>query len=229
MKKIFKLLIIVLMFSIINVNAENIDTTRTNNITLKYSYGDTNFSNAKGYLYKIADYNADGTLSYKEEFNNITEDIFKLTTTEINALSVSIDNTITQNEIASSYEGITNAEGITQLTSVSTGIYLLKMDTVTNNDYQYKSIPTLISVPLYDEVNNQYKYDLSIVVKTEAKYIGVETGNGDTTEPPNTVDKIIIYVSIFVISLLAIVGLVFYINKVKKEGKKNEKTNNKNI
>lgn len=225
MKKTFLIIVLVIItFFSINVNAENIDTTRTSTVNIKYSYGDTNFNNKKAYLYKIADINAEGELIYTEKFTDLELNLDNLTSSELNALTVKISNQIEQQDIPHTHEQVTNAEGLAEFNSLQTGIYLLKIDTVTNKDYQYKAIPMLISIPLYDEVNKQYKYDLSIIAKTEAKYIGEQVNDGNTTNPPNTVDSIMIYAAVFIISILCIIGLVCYIKKINKEGSnKNEK------
>lgn len=219
-KTLLKITLIVITFFAINVNAENIDSIRLNNITIKYSYGDTNFSNKKVYLYKLADIDVSGELKYTENFTDLELNLNNLTTSELNALTVKISNQVTQENIQHTFEQVTDTEGIAKFNSLPTGIYLLKIDTVTNKDYQYKAIPMLISIPLYDEVNKQYRYDLSIIAKTEAKYIGEQLNNGNTTNPPNTVDSIMIYVAVFIISILCIIGLVCYINKIKKKGSK---------
>lgn len=228
MKKIiYKVLIVLMMFSVMNVHAENIDPTKESTITVKYSYGNTNFSNSNAYLYKIADLDEYGNLTYTEEFKDINANLKDLTTSELNALTVAIDNEIGQKDIPYISKQVTNSEGLAEFNSLQTGVYLLKIDPVTNKDYQYKVTPTLISLPLYDEVNNGYRYDISVMAKTEAKFIGNQTGDGNTTNPPNTVDLIMIYAAIFVISLLCIIGLVCYIKKIKKEGNiENEKENN---
>ena len=217
MKKIIKIFIVILLFSIINVNTENIDSTKNGSISLKYSYGDKNFNNSKAYLFKIATLDENGNLTYADDFKNLNIDLGNLTTSELNALSETIDNQITQQKISPIDEQITANDGSAQFNTLQTGIYFLRLDTVTDKDYQYKALPTLISIPLYDEVNNQYKYDLSVMVKTEAKYIGDQIDNGNTTDPPNTIDKIMIYVAIFIISLICIIGLVCYINKINKK------------
>lgn len=225
-KTIYKILIVLLVFTVVNVHAENIDPTKESTITVKYSYGNTNFSNSNAYLYKIAELDEYGNLTYTEEFENIDSNLKNLTVSQLNALTVALDNEISQKDIPYLQTQVTNNEGLAEFNSLTTGVYLLKIDSVTNNDYQYKVVPTLISLPLYDEVNQEYKYDVSIMSKTEAKFIGNQTGDGNTTNPPNTVDLIMIYAAVFIISLLCIIGLVCYIKKIKKEGNKNEKENN---
>lgn len=228
MKKIvYKVLIILMMFQTITVHAENIDPTKESTIAVKYSYGDINFSNSNAYLYKIASLDEYGVLTYTEDFKNISSDLKDLTSSELNALTVAIDNEISSKNISHIAQQITNNEGLATFESLETGVYLLKIDSVTNKDYQYKVVPTLISLPLIDQTTDQYLYDVYIMAKTEAKFIGSQTGDGNTTSPPNTVDMIMIYVAVFIIALLCIIGLVCYINKIKKEGKKeDEKANN---
>ncbi len=228
MKKIFyKIFIILLMFSVINVHAENIDPTKESTITVKYSYGDTNFTNVNTYLYKIASLDQYGVLTYTEDFQNISADLKDLTTSELNALTVALDNEISQKQISQIDMQVTNNEGLATFKSQQAGVYLLKIDNVVTKDYRYKVVPTLISLPLIDQTTSQYRYDVSIMAKTEAKFIGSQTSDGNTTNPPNTVDMIMVYVAVFIICLLCMIGLVCYINKIKKEGKeKNEKENN---
>ena len=69
-KTILKMIIVIIAFFSISVNAENINSERLNTVTIKYSYGDSNFDNKKVYLYKIADINSEGKFIYNEEFTN---------------------------------------------------------------------------------------------------------------------------------------------------------------
>lgn len=228
MKNIFKLLSVLLMLSSINVFALNIDTSENSSISLKHTYGDKVFSNTNAYIYKIASLDEYGTITYTDNFADLDIDLKNLTTQELNALSVTLDSKVKQGEIPADLESKTNEAGIAQFNSLNPGVYLIKIDTVEDKDYRYKVLPMLISLPLYDEINNQYRYDVAAVSKTEAEYIGSQTGDGNTTNPPNTVDKIIIYAAVFIISLIVIIGLVCYINEKNKrnEVKKDDEKNN---
>lgn len=112
---------------------------------------------------------------------------------------------------------------------MTTGLYLVIIDSVEDDNYRYNASPTLISVPNYNMVTSQYMYDLSIVMKTEATSIGQpdNPNNDNKADVPNTYDAIIRYVIVFIVALLVLVITVCYINKIRKDVKKNEKNNEK--
>ena len=224
-KYLFRIAIIFIALFSINVHASEIDLTKPSNVQVKYSYSDKVFANQKAYLYKIADIGIDNTITYTEDFKNLTQSLENLTASQFSVFATTVGNQITQKQISHIEEQITNAEGIAEFNNLTPAVYFIKMDTVTQDDYQYRTVPTVITAPLYNESEHQYKYEFSVMMKTEAKYIGEQSNNGNTTEIPNTVDDIMIYAAIFAISLIIIGVLVCYINKIKKEGKeKNEES-----
>lgn len=224
-KNILKTIIIFIALFSINVRANEIELTKTSNIQVKYSYGDKVFENQKAYLYKIADIGSDNVITYTDDFKNLTQNLENLTASQFSVFATTVGNQITQKGISHIEEQVTNSEGIAKFNNLTPAVYFIKMDTVTQDDYQYRTVPTVITAPLYNENEHQYKYEFSVMMKTEAKYIGEQSNNGNTTEIPNTVDDIMIYAAIFVISLIIIGVLVCYINKIKKEGKEKNEEN----
>lgn len=226
-KIISSLLLGILIFSTKNVYAENIEVNKNSSIQYTYVYGNEYFENVNISLYQLASIDIQGNYIFTENFNDLDNSIKKISTSELNALAVTINKKIETKKIQVLNNQPTDSKGIASFNNITPGLYLINTDSVTNKDYKYKTSPIIVSIPLYDQINNQYKYDLSIVSKTEAKYIGEQTNDGNTTNPPNTIDSIMIYSAVFIISLICIIGLVCYINKLKKEGCiKNDKKNN---
>lgn len=221
--------ILLFFFTTRNVNAIYIDTSRTARINIEYCFADKFFSDAGVYLYKIADMNADAKFTYTSAFATQTKDVNTMIASEWTNFAKELDKYIVDNNVEPLVTGKTDANGRVNFGQLTLGLYLLKVDSVTVNDYKYSSTPSLISLPNYNQMQNYYMYDVNLVTKTEAKFIGIiDDGSGkddNKIESPNTFDPIVIYVAVLIISIIVLVCSVCYINKKRKGCIKNEKEN----
>ena len=110
---------------------------------------------------------------------------------------------------------VTDSTGKFTFSNMKTGLYLLKADSKKTKDYEYSSGPVLISLPNYNEIDNVFMYDLSVVMKTEAKSLNVNPGN--TTNVPNTFDSLYLYILLFGASLIIFIICYICIKKSKKK------------
>ncbi len=215
MKKIKLILVIVVSFfiSICNCFAEGIEVDKVCSMSGVFNYGDVNISDTKIYLYRIADISNIAKYTYVSDFSSFDIDINGLANTEWNNYAKELSKYIDNKNIKYIDEAVTDSAGKFTFSNMKTGLYLLKADSKKTKDYEYSSGPVLLSVPNYNEVDEVFMYDLSVVMKTEAKSLNVNPGN--TTNVPNTFDPLYIYVSLFVVSL--VICIVCYICIKKKD------------
>lgn len=223
-------LIILLFFFIVNdVKAADIDISKPASINVEYCFSDNFFSNAGVYLYKIADMDVDTKFTYVGDFATQENDVNSMLASQWSDFAKELDKYIVDNNVKPLASATTDENGKVNFGQLTLGLYLIRVDSVTVNDYKYSSVPSLISVPNYNQMQNYYMYDINLVTKTEAKFIGIiDNGSGDDDnkiESPNTFDPIIIYVLILMISIIVLVITICYINIKRKGCKKNEKKN----
>lgn len=222
---IFSILISIASF---DVWALDIDSSRVCSLSGLYNFGDKALSGANVYLYKLADVSGDLVYTYTNEYKGFDKDINKYTASAWGEYALDVAKYIKSNEIKEDNSSKTDSDGKYFFNQLTTGLYLVIIDSVEDGNYRYAVSPTLISIPNYNMITNQYMYDLSVVMKTEASTIQTDNPNIDNkTEVPNTYDAIISYVVLFVVALLVLVITVCYINKKRKDVKKNEKNDEK--
>lgn len=221
------------IISLIDVSALEIDNSKICSINGVYSFGEHNLGGANVYLYKLADVSdKSGTVkfNYVANFKSFDKDINKYSSSSWGDYAKEVAEYIQNKKIKENASGVTDSSGKYFFNQLTTGLYLVIIDSVEDDNYRYNASPTLISVPNYNMVTSQYMYDLSIVMKTEATSIGQpdNPNNDNKADVPNTYDAIIRYVIVFIVALLVLVITVCYINKIRKDVKKNEKNNEKN-
>ncbi len=212
------LFLLLLLLSINNVYAINVDTTKKGKLNIKATYSEKVLSNAKINLYHVADMNENAEFTYTKDFEG-NKEIKEYKTSEWNELALSLDKHINEKKITPIITKTTDESGLTNIENLTSGLYLIKMDPITEENYQYQSSPSLISVPTYNEMTKEYIYDVQVMVKTESKFIGttdneekpsVPSTDKDTTKAPNTYDNIMKYIILFTLSIIGIIVIVFY-------------------
>lgn len=212
------LFLLLLLLSINNVYAINVDTTKKGKLNIKATYSEKVLSNAKINLYHVADMNENAEFTYTKDFEG-NKEIKEYKTSEWNELALSLDKHINEKKLTPIITKTTDESGLTNIENLTSGLYLIKMDPITEENYQYQSSPSLISVPTYNEMTKEYIYDVQVMVKTESKFIGttdneekpsVPSTDKDTTKAPNTYDNIMKYIILFTLSIIGIIVIVFY-------------------
>lgn len=210
MKKIIYLIFtIIVSFTFISVDA--IDITKKGEITGEYTYGDYIISDTDVYLYKIGDLDTNGNLTYNNEFNTFTDNIYGLNASEYKELVNKVNKHIKDNNINYMKKTTTDNHGLFKFDDLIVGLYLVRIDDkVISNKYTYTSNPLLITIPTYDEVRLEDNYNVLAVLKASESIKEEET--------PKTFDPIVNYLILGGISLVIIIGIVIYM--VKRGSKK---------
>ena len=192
-------LILVLFIGIEPVHAAGIiDPNQIGSIQVQNVFGDTKLKNRKISLYYIASIQEDGSFTYESSYQN-HKDPKGLSTEELVLLAKNLQQTIEEEKIKE---------------ILKTGLYLIEAEKSVEKDYEYTSLPILITVPTYDEIDDEYLYQVNITSKIEAKKIEVK--KEEPSSNPFTGDKVIFYIAIFGVSILALVLLV--IINIKRKG-----------
>jgi len=216
-----------------------VDTTHASSIDLNYQYDDKSIENAVVSLYKIADVDAVGNYSYIGSFTGRTENLNSLSTSDARLLASDLSDVIAEDNIDYDYRENTNSTGRVKFENLTPGVYLVLTDEVVDEEMRYKTLPFFVSLPQIE--NGVYIYDVPVDVKIEAVPLPTaspspspspsatptptptKSPNHNTVFSPSTFDDIVIYVSIFAISLIGVGIVVYYICKKKKKDKtKNE-------
>ena len=237
MRRCIKILLILLLFPITIVNADSIDISRNSSIKIYYKFNDNSITNMNTKIYKIADINTDYNYEYLEKYKDLEQGINNMSSSQVNEYAIELKEYIKNNNISSDDSITSNTDGIGSFTNLSVGLYLLIFDTLNNDNYEYKASPTLVTIPNYNEIDNNYTYDAELYAKIETTTISPSSDINDKTNNnknnksptnksliPKTGDNIIIYITLLFISLLGITSIVLY-KKSRKKELKDEKSN----
>lgn len=226
MKKITILLLTILLpfLTILSANADELGVIKGN-----YSYDTHPFANQSINLYKIADLadiESDNKFTYLEPYSNLASNINTLNSSEWQNYANELKNYISTNNITYDTQVITDMDGNYEFNELSNGLYLMLVDEIIENGATYTSLPTLISVPNYDEAEKIYKNEITVKSKIEEiKPEPTEPPVEPAPEVPQTSDNVMIYVIIFALAAIILIIVGYYIYKAKKEMDVNE--NNK--
>lgn len=230
---IFLAVFLLLGFSYNVLAEEIIDTTQEGSIILNYEYDEKVISDTVVSVYKVADIDAQAQYHYIGSFQNRTEPLNGISASELATLARNLAQVIERDKIAYTYQGRTDSIGFFKLENLSPGAYLILTEDVIEGDLRYSSAPFFVSLPQYND--NDYEYSAVVSVKVELTELEPTptptknptnkpptTGDNNTTNSPSTYDAIVVYISIFAISIIGIGIVVYYIYKKKKGSKKNE-------
>lgn len=224
MKKNKLLIIFTFLFLIlaINVEAEELGSIKGN-----YTYDDKPLNENIIHLYKIADFtdvDAEDKFIYLDNYSNLEININDINNNEWQNFANILKTYIESNVLDFDYEVTTDREGNYEFNELSQGLYLMLIADLETELAYYKTLPTLLSIPNYNEVTMEYTNDIIINNKIEEtlKPLEQEETIEPTPEVPQTSDDIIIYQIIFIIALIILIGISIYMYKNKKEMKNNE-------
>ena len=222
--KVF-LFLVVLNFGILNVFADNIDSSRASSLTVSYQYDDVSISDALVSIYFLANINANGTYQFRDSYLDVSFDPSDMSTSDISLKAEEVFSYINQIQIQPDFYKSTNHEGVSYFSNLVPGLYLVSVDSKTLGEFRYDSSPMLLTIPTLD--NGTYQYDVLMNVKTQREENEPEIIPPEITdsneEVPNTLDDIYGYVVFFSISVLIFLGVIIYILKQKGEGENEEK------
>lgn len=216
----------ILSFGVLNVEAESIDVSRASSLTLTYQYENQSFSNVDISLYQLATFDVSGQYQFTDSYVDVAFDPTGMSVSDLNLKGKEIETFIEENNRQPSSLQKTDQNGVTSFSNLVPGMYLVLIDSTEVGNYRYSASPMLISIPVLED--GSYQYDIQTNVKTEREELEQEVtppsdvgDNGEIDTVPNTIDNIMLYVGLLVVSILVIFGVIIYILR-KKKGDKNE-------
>ena len=201
---------------IIKVNAVSLDIERMGSIHGIYQYDDVTLSNVGVQIYKIASLNKNGTLDFLPAFNSFDTNIYNMKKSELNEYAENLYHYILENGYEVQNEARTDNNGEYDFDNLSLGLYLIYIDDIEIDKKIYTSIPMIISVPYYNELDDEYIYTITSENKIEVIEVKEEVQNNNV-DSPKTYDNVIWYITLFIISLFIIVILIYYIKREKRK------------
>ncbi len=235
MKHKFLKTFLFLLFLLFATDVEALDITRSGRLDITYQYDDKVFIDRNIYIYKIASIDESGHLTYQDIYQG-QMDPNNLTTSQWTTLATTISKYQEENKIPYDKVVQTNQEGKASFENLPLGLYLVKVENVKDQTYEYNTSPMLLTLPNYDDLKKEYLYDIATITKTEEKKIAEELEkpaegnkenmdqtNSNKTDVPYTFDAIFIYIIVAVISILGILIIVYFMTKNRK-GKDHDET-----
>lgn len=225
------LVLLFFIFSIGNVKALDIDRFRQCTLSGIYSYSSLTFGDANVHLYKIADISDESKYIFLDTYSSFDEDIYHYSASKINDYTKRISEYIKNNDIQHNYVTKTKNDGKFQFSGLTTGLYLIIVDSVEDGNYKYTASPMLVCLPNYNQIDKLYMYDVTVFTKTGAVMTG---GEGSFMEPDNSDNNTdgnqcssILCGGYLLLLLLLLVCYIYY--KIRKDVKENEKKYEENI
>lgn len=206
-----------------SVSADVIDNTHTSSMNISYKYGDISISNTQVSLYYLGGYDESGNLQFTEEYAPVSFNPLELDTMGLEVQAKKVEDFITTSKCIPSYDENTNESGEINFSNLVPGIYFVSYDVKEIDGYSYYAAPVLVSIPVLQD--GLYQYDINMNVKTEREQIILDnTPNGEDINVPNTIDNVLYYGVLLVISVLVIFGIMTYLIKIKEvKGEENDK------
>jgi len=209
-------------------------------ITGDFSYDTVLLDGADVSLYLIAKYDeATDSYLYEKDFKDYVLNMKNLNPSEVEIYIKTLSRVIDEKKIKNYATVKTDESGKFSFDEcLAKGLYLVRTVDLKRDNYVYKSLPALLTIPSKSVEDFTDQYSVSINMKSErvldtstddpSKDDNNQGNNGNNSGSniriPNTYDSIVIYLALFAISLILLVVLVFYINNRKKKGSnENEK------
>ena len=226
MKKVISSVLVlfcILCLAPFSVSADTIDSSRSSSIHVNYQYGDVAITNTDVELYLLGTYDSSGNIVFADEYAPVSFNPNELDTMGLEVQAQKVDDFIISSKINPNHVSKTNNLGTCDFTGLTPGIYLVKYGVKMVDDYSYYASSVLVSIPVLQD--DTYQYDIDLNVKTEREHIVIDqTPNGEKVSVPNTMDNVMYYGVLLVISVLVIFGIMTYIIKIREvKGEKNEK------
>lgn len=180
MRRIGRLLAFCLLALLLPVQilaAQDTAKTADTSLTLHYKYGKTTFT-----FYKVADFSETGRFDLVQPFSEYADTITYLNQLEDldteawRTLAITLDSCVSSDiSIKQVYQGQTDEDGTMVWNNLEKGLYLITGEMTQDENYLYKPIPTLVTVPNRDA---QGAWNLQVVVehdKADVEEIPKET------------------------------------------------------
>lgn len=199
------------------------------NISGEYKYGNESLSNANVSVYLVADIIDENVRRYEftEGFKEFELNVNELNYSELEVYASNLKRAIKSGNVQKVATAKTDANGKFTFDKCLHGLYLLDVEDLKVDKNLYKSLPSVIAIPTVSEDGTKNN-EIFVNVKSEKTLVEDSTGNGTNSSGsnirvPNTYDEIIVYVALFIVSLVLLVILICYIYYKKKGKDKDEK------
>lgn len=169
-------------------------------------------------IYRVGDVDESGRFYFTGEFLERTEDLNGLTASEAKELASKLVDFVRERQIIALSQQNTDVDGKVSFLGLEQGVYLLHVESVTQNQIRYDTSPTLVVIPIEEQTGES---NFHIESKTEAVNLG-DNENGSTVDSPSTYDSIWFYVILATASFFGIIAFVIYF--LVKRKKKNQVT-----
>ncbi|MGG7178387.1 Cna B-type domain-containing protein [Clostridium paraputrificum] len=147
---------------------ESLDIGKKASLEIYHSYMDRPLKNVEFNIYKVASIKSSSEFEITEAFKNYQIDFSSLKDeSDWYLLFDTLATYVKVDGIRSDRKLETNTEGKVKFSNLDVGIYLVLGETSSFNNNKYEMKPFLVSVPIIDEITDDYNYDVKVTTKCE--------------------------------------------------------------
>lgn len=171
-RKILAVLLFVFMMIPVKSYAQgNIDLQKAISLTISYREENKAITDAKFYIYLVAEANADGSLTTTKTFEQFDKEIQGKNST---ALSSTLEGYVLRDEITPTDSQRTDQEGNAYFNTLQAGLYLILGERHQQDGTYYDASSGIVMLPAQNNDENSWDYDVTIYTKYETHTVSQE-------------------------------------------------------
>jgi len=147
------------LLSVVNVHALDVNTSATGSMKIIYSYGEKFLEKANVQIYKVGTVDKDNNYAYLDNFKDLG-DINKLSSSDVKKEALKVEEIIVKDKILPLNQASSNKNGEVSFADLGVGLYFIKADDLIDGTMKYTSSPSLVPLPLLNEINNKFLYQI---------------------------------------------------------------------
>lgn len=165
-----------------------IDPAKKGSLTIDYKYESMPISGAHFQIYYVASVTSDVHFTAEPQFIKYKDCLDNNTIESWKGLAYAMKGDAQADKLTMLADKVTDAEGRFTLSGINTGLYLVVGVRRTIDGYTYIAEPTLVCVPSFDKVKEEWNYGVTIMPKKDRS----ENPSEDDPKDRNITRKVLI-------------------------------------
>ena len=165
-----------------------IDPSAKGSLTIEYKYESMPISGAHFQIYYVASVSSDVRFTADPQFIKYKDCLDNNTVDSWRSLAYAMKGDAQADKLTMFTDEVTNADGRFTLSGIKTGLYLVVGVRRTIDGYTYIAEPTLVCVPSFDKVKEEWNYGVTIMPKKDRS----ENPSEDDPKDRNLTRKVLI-------------------------------------
>lgn len=172
-----KLLACVLCLAMVLLLPLTVSASENGSLSITFRHDEHPINNAVFNLYRVADRSDGGSYTLTDKFAGYSVSLVNLNNDSLNALATTLSTYVARDNTVSDAQAVSDINGKLSFNNLSTGLYLVIGDSVTEQNVTYIPQPFIVSLPSQDAYGNTI-YNVNVDVKYERR-----------DDPPQTLER----------------------------------------